>query len=478
MRHNYTLSLKNTVVVHEHGDDLLLTGHEARAVRLFKPNNALKCLLSKLKAGGMTADQLCESVIQEDASVDLAKLYYVIDSLEKKSFICYTLDIGGKNLVTLEPISPKFAIEQASIDVQYRLSRFACLRRLDDKILLESPLGYAILRIHESLIGAAIALLAIPHSAMELTGRLPELDVTHAGALLSLLCSSGAAFACRIDGNIAEDNYAALQQWEFHDLFYHSRSRAGRHEYPLGSNFRFLDSLPALPAVKPPMSERRFALYKPDIAALELGDLPFSKVSESRRSIYSQAEQAISVVQLGEFLYRSARIKAVIPADPAHGVHYESSKRLCPSGGAIHGLELYLTISRCDGIAPGFYHFDPQDHLLEHLSDLDELHQTLLGDASRATGIQSQPDILITLAARFGRTSWKYQSLAYALILKDTGALYQQMYLVATAMNLAPRGLGGGNSDLFAKAAGLDYYAETSVGEFLLSGKTSYSKQA
>lgn len=33
------------------------------------------------------------------------------------------------------------------------------------------------------------------------------------------------------------------------------------------------------------------------------------------------------------------------------------------------------------------------------------------------------------------------QSMAYALILKDVGALYQQMYLVATAMNLAPCGL-------------------------------------
>jgi SagB-type dehydrogenase family enzyme len=139
----------------------------------------------------------------------------------------------------------------------------------------------------------------------------------------------------------------------------------------------------------------------------------------------------------------------------------------------MHGLELYLTISRCDGIVPGFYHYDPQDHLLEHLSDLGALHQTLLADGCGAAGLQAQPDVLITLAARFGRTSWKYQSMAYALILKDTGALYQQMYLVATAMNLTPCGLGGGNSDLFAKAAGLDYYAETSVGEFLLSGKTS-----
>ena len=42
------------------------------------------------------------------------------------------------------------------------------------------------------------------------------------------------------------------------------------------------------------------------------------------------------------------------------------------------------------------------------------------------------------------------------------------MYLVATAMNLAPCALGSGNADLFAKAALTDYYIESSVREFML----------
>lgn len=57
------------------------------------------------------------------------------------------------------------------------------------------------------------------------------------------------------------------------------------------------------------------------------------------------------------------------------------------------------------------------------------------------------------------------------MILKNVGVLYQTMYLVATAMDLAPCALGGGDSDLFARATALDYYAETSVGEFLLGSK-------
>ena len=46
------------------------------------------------------------------------------------------------------------------------------------------------------------------------------------------------------------------------------------------------------------------------------------------------------------------------------------------------------------------------------------------------------------------------------------------MYLVATAMGLAPCALGGGDADLSAQAMGTDYYAESSVGEFLLGSRT------
>ena len=85
--------------------------------------------------------------------------------------------------------------------------------------------------------------------------------------------------------------------------------------------------------------------------------------------------------------------------------------------------------------------------------------------------MDAPPQVLILIAARFARAMWKYESMAYALVLKDVGVMYQTMYLVATAMGLAPCSLGGGHSDAFAAAAGLDPYAETSVGEFTLGSR-------
>jgi hypothetical protein len=50
--------------------------------------------------------------------------------------------------------------------------------------------------------------------------------------------------------------------------------------------------------------------------------------------------------------------------------------------------------------------------------------------------------------------------------------LYQTMYLVATAMGLAPCGLGNGDADMSARVLGLDYLRESSVGDFLLGSRS------
>ena len=94
--------------------------------------------------------------------------------------------------------------------------------------------------------------------------------------------------------------------------------------------------------------------------------------------------------------------------------------------------------------------------------------EALLADTKVATGGTLDTQLLICITARFGRLGWPYEGIAYATTLKDVGALMQTMYLVATAMQLAPCAIGRGDSDLFAKVAGTNYYAETSVGEFIL----------
>jgi oxazoline/thiazoline dehydrogenase len=76
--------------------------------------------------------------------------------------------------------------------------------------------------------------------------------------------------------------------------------------------------------------------------------------------------------------------------------------------------------------------------------------------------------LLLVFTARFRRMSWKYEGNAYALILQEVGVLYEAMYLVATAMHLAPCAVGGGDAAHFASIIGTDPLEEASVGAFTL----------
>jgi SagB-type dehydrogenase family enzyme len=289
-----------------------------------------------------------------------------------------------------------------------------------------------------------------------------------ARAFLSLLVAAGAAGPAAADGQLPEDRDPALRPWEFHDLLFHSRSRQGRHAEPVGSTFRFLGDLAPLPGLKPARPEPEIPLPPPAMADQ---DLPFFRVLEARRSIRVPGPEPITLGQLSTFLHYVARVRAVMPPAPEAGRAYEAVSRPCPGGGALHELELYLTVSRCAGLDPGFYHYAAGTHALEPWPGPAAASGAMLLQARQAMGPVPAPDILFTLAARIQRVAWKYQTIAYALILKNTGVMYQQMYLVATALGLAPCALGTGDSQVFAQASGLDFTEESSVGEFALSGR-------
>ena len=85
---------------------------------------------------------------------------------------------------------------------------------------------------------------------------------------------------------------------------------------------------------------------------------------------------------------------------------------------------------------------------------------------------------LVIVTARFARVMRRYRSIAYALILRDTGVLYQTLYLAATDLGLAPCALGVGDAAIFAEATGLDPLIEGSVGEFLLGGRPAQRSAA
>jgi SagB-type dehydrogenase family enzyme len=416
-----------------------------------------------LAGEGATEDELADLVLAGPGRSALSRLYYELGRLGDAGLLRYSVRDGGETILAVEPARRAFRPREAAAeDGRYRLSRFAVLRREEDALVLESPLAAA-----RALLGPKGALLAAclarPSSLAEL-GAATGLGADAAGDTLRLLTTAGLVALVDEHGALEEDGDPVLSQWEPHDLLFHSRSRLGSADGPIGGTFRFLGVLPPLPALKPASSGSAIPLDRPEVS----DEVPFTRVLEERRSVRRYGARPITKRQLGEFLHRTARVRELHEANPEKGLHYQATSRPYPSAGAAYELEIYAAVGACDGLEPGLYHYDPAAHALEPLSAEPAFLRALLDDARAAADLASDPQVLLTLAARFPRLSWKYSGIAYALTLKNVGALFQTMYLVATAMGLAPCALGCGNSLVFARAAGADRFAEPSVGEFLL----------
>lgn len=469
MEQPFVLSFKEGIALHEQSDSSVWPQSFGAQAPVQQPSPGLLSALRTLSSDGATVEQLIELAVQHDGEAALPKLLFYLQRFTQRGMLCYTVAWNGVRLVTLVPTSPAFLGVPCEPDAnaRYVASRFAYVHKDGEQFVLESPLAHATLVMHDWRGMALLHALAKPHSLEELGDKFPDIPRTILAMVVSLLMGCRALSHVADDGRVEEET-PTLTQWEFHDLLFHARSRIGRHANPLGATFRFLGAIEPLPALKPLMSGEKIRLYHPDIEALTDNDVPFTRVLEERQSIRRHGEQPITAAQLGEFLYRTARIRARSQA--AHDL-YERSDRPYPSGGACYELELYVVINTCTGLTSGLYHYCPQTHQLSRVTDRTGDVEALLERAYYAADQQGVPQILLILTARFQRVAWKYEAMAYAVILKNVGVFYQTMYLVATAMGLAACALGNGDSDIFAAAAGTDYYTETSVGEFMLGSK-------
>jgi SagB-type dehydrogenase family enzyme len=377
---------------------------------------------------------------------------------------------NGEDLVVIEPQVPDYwpRPPQLGNTDTLVLSRFAYMRRRANEMVLESPRAGALLKIGDPKIAAALALLATPQRIKQFHRQknFPGLE------LLALLVDCQILFKIDAAGNGLRpaEGDDALVLWDFHDLLFHARSTEGRHANPLGGAYPYADVIAPLPAVRPSWPGKKIDLRAVAIVPAEVPS-PAAKLLHERHSTRDfDDRRPITLAELARFLDSTARVQSELKTTLDHGGGPELSYtvRPYPSGGASYELELYLAVDTCEGLSRGFYHYDAGAHALVPVETRGNQLDALLKSAEFAMGVSAAPQILITIAARFGRVSWKYSSIAYALILKDVGVLMQTFYVMATDMGLGGCAIGTTNIELFAKMTGLDFHVEGPVGQFAL----------
>jgi SagB-type dehydrogenase family enzyme len=416
------------------------------------------------------------SAFARDRPVD-KEVDSLVRRLARRGLLEYVLRHDATDLVVIEPQMGDYWPRGAPLGEAdlVALSRFAYLRRRGTEMVLESPRAGALFRIGDPQIAAAFARLAQPRSIRSLRrqGGFPL-------ELLALLLD------CRILFKVEAGNFGLrtdegdshLVLWDFHDLLFHTRSTEGRHANPVGGTYSYAHVMPPLPAIRPGWSGKTI-----DLRAVSDGDPPASPAAKLMRARHSvrnfDPQRPITLAELARFLDASARVTATwqVDSDEVGGPPVSYARRPYPSGGASYELELYLAVDNCEGLAKGFYHYDAGAHVLVPIAARAPDVEAMLTGASLAMAAPALPQVLIMIAARFARVSWKYGALAYALMLKDAGVLTQTLYLMAADMELGGCAVGSVNIDLFARMTGLDFHVEGPIGQFALGRPAAEGEQ-
>jgi SagB-type dehydrogenase family enzyme len=396
----------------------------------------------------------------------------IVRSLAQKS---------GQPLMSVVPLTMRSRFYPVPLvaGAPFRLSVYACLRADGREYSIESPLSLHRVVLHRAAAMRLIAPLASPITPAAFTAAL-SLAEPAAARVLEYLAAAGMVVGGQGAGDtsvFAEDLDTAVVGWSPVEMMFHIRSTLGRHDHNFGVTYPAGTTRPIEPVVKPQAS-RHIPLHAPRWEDLYRSDPPVVVAMEVRRSARRYAGSPITAAQLGDLLYRTARVRSLItaapgeqdpPDVPASGTPY--SNRPYPSGGACYELELYLTVASCTGLANGVYHYDPLGHRLEPVSADRAAADELLSAACMTAALDSPAQVLISMTARFRRLSWRYEGLAYRLVLMHVGVLMQNLYIVCAAMGLAPCALDAVDIDVAARAFGADWRTEPCVGQFLVGGQ-------
>jgi len=339
-------------------------------------------------------------------------------------------------------------------DLRFVMSRFAWMRRDGASIVVESPLANMHARILDPRVAALLAALAHPAALDELV---QVSGLTHAESRFVVAALQEIGAVREHGGPRASSLEAQVPiTWEFQDLLFHTRTRAGRSPLRL-SKSALARGTSAAEEVQPGDRE----LPRVDLQERIGNDPPFGTVVEARRSVREFDAGPVPIGALAELLAR-------VLGPRANG---ETDRRRFPSGGAVYEIDAVLLAFDVMDLPRGAYRYLPQRHSLRTLpGDLDSFEY--LGQmAASAAGRPADeiPPAVVVLTARFNALSSRYDGISYSLMLKHAGVLMAMLNLTAPVVGLGSVPLGLGDSDQFAAATGLDYYRHGAIGEVALS---------
>jgi SagB-type dehydrogenase family enzyme len=446
--------------------------------RIAAPTVGRRAMLLRLAGQWADEAELSRVVAATEGEHGIMHGQLLLRRLELHSWLSRRLQVGERPLLDVIPVAlgsgsaPRRTRHAA--DVRYKLSRFAALSAdaADAGLVAQAPFSPVAVAIRDARVAGMLVPAAASGCTVTELGRLGGFDLHAAAAVLDALLTA------RILVSAAERRAESCDPpkavWSSHELALHHRGRSGWHALPNGGTFRFRGKFPSEPigreTAEPSGPSTIHDLPVPDLGKVSESEPSLTEVITRRQSIrhYDDANP-VTVSQLAEFLYRVQHTFALRDTDDGQGV----GQRPYPAGGQLCELEIYPLVSRCAGLEAGLYRYDSIAHRLIRLAPPHDAAERMLRHAGDTAMLAAPPQVLLVITARAQRVLWKYEGMGYELALKNSGVLTGLMYLVATAMGLAPCALGSGDSAAFALLSGIDPLVEPYIADFAIGSKAA-----
>jgi SagB-type dehydrogenase family enzyme len=454
------------------GDDPLRLRGRWGDVTVMRPSSLVHEALRRMSLGPVSLENVIGTA-GGDAQAQWEHLHRALDRLNPLIVRSLSQE-SGDPVLSVVPLAERSRFRPVPLapGVPVRMSVFARLRANGRECNIESPLALHRVVLHQAEAVRLIAPLMSPITPTAYLAAVASADPV-ANNALEYLVAAGMAVAGEPSAGgtftFAEDRDPATVGWSQIDMMFHTRSTLGRHDHDFGATCPIAPLEPPVKTVKAVKPGQHVPLHRPRLEDLRATDPPLTAVIEGRRSNRHPGTE-ITAEQIGDLLYRTARVRRLAASTPG-GDFSGHTDRPYPSGGNAYELELYLSVGDCAGLAAGVYHYDPLGHRLEPVDADRAAAEELLAIARMAAGTDAPLPVLITMTARFRRLSWRYEGMAYRLVLMNAGALMQNLYLVCTAMRLAPCAIGTISIDTAARALGTDWRVEPCVAQFMVGSQ-------
>ncbi len=171
-----------------------------------------------------------------------------------------------------------------------------------------------------------------------------------------------------------------------------------------------------------------------------------------RRSMRDYSKKPLSYEELSPLLWATQGL-----TEGAASPWY----RTAPSAGALHPIDTYLIANRVEDLEAGIYFLRVADFALEM-----KQKGTFGAEMARAAldqSIAAEAAVIFVWIAVIDRSRQKYRQRAYRYIYLDCGHICQNLYLAATAMNLACCGIAAFFDDEVNALVGVDGQEETAI---------------